>query len=126
MLFPCPTCRAAVFTVWQKDWASAFKPLKCSACGALAGPSWWTGLVLTSLPFVVIFSLWFSLVQRAWWPIVLALIATAPSAYAVIRYFPLARISFREVVIWRVLGLLLGGYLLASVILSMLGYRVGL
>jgi hypothetical protein len=120
MLFPCPTCRAEVFTVRQKDWASAFKPLKCSACGALAGPSWWTGLVLTPLPFVLIFGLWLSLVQRAWWPIVLALVAAVLSAHVAIRYISLARISFREMVIWRVLGLVLGGFVAGSVILSYL------
>ena len=126
MLIPCPACRTEIFTVRQKNWASAYKPLKCAACGALAAPSWWTVLAVMPLPFIVIFALWFSLAYRSWWPIALTLVAAVVSGYAAFRFIPLASISPREVTVHRVLGVLLLGFVVGSVVLSILGYRVGL
>ncbi len=81
---------------------------------------------MVSLPFVVIFALWFSLTYRSWWPIVLALLAMVLGTFAAIRYIPMARISPREVLVHRVVGVLLLGFLAGSAVLSVLGYRVGL
>lgn len=114
------------FTTRQKVWANAIVPLKCPACGGLAAPSWWSALASISLPFVFIFGLWFSLTQRAWWPIALAIGAIGFLLYADFRYLPLARISSREVSVHRLVGALLVAFLITGVVLAAFGHHVGL
>ena len=110
----------------QKYWASGLTPLKCSSCGALAGPSWWSALIVTLLPFGVIFALWFSIVYRSWWPIAIAVISIAVAYHAVFRFMPLAQISRREVLVSRVVVTLVLAFLLGSALYAILGQRVGL
>jgi len=126
MHIQCPTCRSEVFSLRQKYWASAIAPLKCTSCGALAGPSWWAALILTSLPFVVIFGLWLSLVYRSWWPIAIAAALAAAGYHAAFRYMPLAPISRREVMTYRVVVILVLAFLFGGAVLSSLGQRVAL
>ena len=114
------------FTTRQRVWANAIVPLKCPACGGLAAPSWWSAFALISLPFIFIFALWFSLTQRAWWPIVLAIGSIGFLLYADFRYLPLARISSREVTVHRLLGVFVVAFLLAGAVLAALGHHVGL
>jgi len=123
---PCPSCNTKVYSVRQKYWASAFSPLKCNRCGAMAAPSWWSALALTAGPFIPIFGLWFSLTYQSWWPISVALASTITLYYLVTRYFPLGRISRLEVVAFRIGGALLAAFLVGSVVLALSGYRVAL
>ena len=81
---------------------------------------------MISLPFVLIIGLWISLDQRAWWPIVTAVVFVVLLFYADIRYIPLARISSREVTVHRLLGAFVAAFLVASAVLAVLGARVGL
>jgi hypothetical protein len=126
MQIACPGCRSNVYSVRQKNRASAFSPLKCRQCGVMAAPSWWSGLALLPGPFVLIFGLWFSLTYRSWWPISAAVVMTIALYLLVMRYFPLARISGGEVLAWRVGAMLVAVFLIGSVALSLAGYRVAL
>jgi hypothetical protein len=123
---PCPSCQTKVYSVRQKCWASAYSPLKCPHCGAMAAPSWWSALALMPLPFIPIFCLWLSLVYRSWWPISLALVATIALYYMITRYFPLGRISRGEVLAFRIGAAMLAVFLVGSVLLAMSGYRIAL
>jgi len=126
MQIPCPNCRASVYSVRQKYWASAFWPLKCVQCGAMAAPSWWSGLALLPGPFVLVFGLWLSLTYRSWWPISAAVVMTIALYHLVTRYFPLARISGGEVLAWRVGAILATAFIVGSVALSLAGHGVAL
>ena len=100
MQIPCPNCRTKVYSTRQKYWASAFWPLTCTRCGAMAGPSWW--------------------------PISVAIVSTIALCWLVTRYVPLGRISRLEVMAFRIGGALLAAFLMGSVILALAGYRAGL
>jgi hypothetical protein len=82
--------------------------------------------MLTSLPFALTFGLWFSLVHRSWWPIGLAFVIAAALYHVAFRYMLLAATSRGEVIAFRVGGVLVAAFLLASVMHSLFGYRVGL
>ena len=118
---PCPNCRTQVYSIKQKHWASAFLPLKCAHCGAMAGPSWWSALALTPAPFIPVFGLWLSLTYKSWWPVSVAVSATIALHFAVTRYVPLGRISRIEVVAFRIGGAWLAAFLLGSAILALAG-----
>jgi len=126
MQIPCPSSRTNVYSVKQKYWASAFSPLKCTHCGAMAAPSWWTALALLPVPLLPIFGLWFSLTYSSWWPVSLAFVGAIAVHHLVTRYFPLGRISRGEVLAFRVGGVVLAAFLVVSVALAVSGYRVAL
>jgi len=115
-----------VYSVKQKYWASAFSPLKCTHCGAMAAPSWWAAFTLLPVPLLPIFGVWFSLTYRSWWPVLLAFIGAITLYHLVTRYFPLGRISRSEVLAFRVGGVVLAALLVASAALAVSGYRVAL
>lgn len=126
MRFRCPTCRTESFSTRQRVWANAILPLKCAACGELAAPSWWSAFASISLPFILIFGLWFALTARAWWPILLTIGFIGMVLYVDFRYLPLARISSREVTVHRLLGVFVIAFLVAGALLATLGHHVGL
>lgn len=77
---------------------------------------------MTSVPFVLIFGLWFSLFYRLWWPVGIAAAVAVALSHVAFRYVPLAPISRFEVMAFRVGGVLLAAFLIGSVVLSVLGY----
>jgi hypothetical protein len=57
---------------------------------------------------------------------VLTLVAAVLGGHGAIRYIPLVSISPREVTVHRVVGILVLGFVIGGVVLSIFGYRVGL
>lgn len=56
----------------------------------------------------------------------LTLVAAVLGGHGAIRYIPLVSISPREVTVHRVVGILVLGFVIGGVVLSIFGYRVGL